>query len=229
MHEVFRPYIRKFTLVFFDDILIYSATESEHLFHVETVLELLKQQQLYANYKKCEFGCLEVAYLGHLISQRGVVVDPSKVQSMIDWPVPKSIKALRSFLGLTGYYRRFIKNYAHLASPLTNQLKKECFGWNEQATQAFEALKTAFMSAPVLGMPDFSLPFTLKTNSSGFGLGAVLLQHEHPVAYFSKVLGQRARLKSIYDKELMAIVLQFQKWRHYFLGHPFIIRTDQQI
>ena len=228
MNEVFRPFLRKFVLVFFDDILVYSATAEEHVQHVKAILKTLNHHQLYANRKKCEFGKTEVAYLDHLISQRGVVVDPSKVQAMWEWPTPRNIKDLRGFLGLSGYYRKFIKNYAHIALPLTELLKKDCFGWTERATTAFEALKQALMSAPVLNMPDFKILFTLETDASDFGLGAVLLQNEHPIAYFSKILGRRARLKSIYEKELMAIVLAVQKWRHYLLGHTFVIRTDQQ-
>lgn len=228
MNEVFRPYLRRFVLVFFDDILIYSPSTKEHIEHVETVLSLLKQQRLYANNKKCEFGKQEVSYLGHIISQGGVAVDHAKVQALMAWPKPKSIKELRGFLGLSGYYRKFIKNYANIAFPLTDQLKKDAYGWTEDATQAFENLKQALMTAPVLAMPDFNDPFVLETDASGFGLGAVLLQNEHPIAYFSKILGQRARLKSIYEKELMAIVLAVQKWRAYLLGHPFVIRTDQR-
>ncbi|KAL8103695.1 hypothetical protein AgCh_028042 [Apium graveolens] len=175
------------------------TNEKEHLIHVQTVLD----------------------------TPQGVAVDPSKVQSVLDWPIPQSIKELRGFLGLTGYYRKFIKNYAHISSPLTEQLKDN-FGWNGEATVAFELLKQALISTPVLHMPDFSHPFMLEKDASSYGLGAVLLQNEHPIAYFSKVLGQRARMKSIYEKELMAIVLAVQKWRHYLLGHTFVIRTDQK-
>lgn len=228
MNEVFRPFLRKFVLVFFDDILVYSQTKEDHIKHVATVFETLKLHQLYANKRKCEFGKNEVAYLGHLISGQGVAVDPSKIQSMLDWPRPRNIKELRGFLGLTGYYRKFIQNYAQIALPLTKQLKKESYGWTDQETLAFERLKQALMTTPFLRMPDFTIPFTLETDASGFGLGAVLLQQEHPIAYFSKALGQRARLKSIYEKELIVIVLAVQRWRHYLLGRTFIIRTDQQ-
>lgn len=132
------------------------------------------------------------------------------------------------FLGLSGYYRKFIKNYANIACPLTEQFKKDCYGWNERATQAFEELKQALVTALVLTMLDFSIPFVLETDASGFRVGVILLQNEHPVTYFSKTLGQRARINPIYEKELMTIVLAVQNWWPYLLGTSFLIRTDKR-
>lgn len=159
MNDVFRPYLRRFVLVFFDDILVYSKDKEEHKQHLTSVLQTLHEHQLYVNRKKCEFGKSQVAYLGHIISESGVAVDMSKVKSMQEWPAPVSLKSLRSFLGLTGYYRKFIQGYASIAGPLTEQLKRDKFNWTPAATQAFEALKTAMVNAPILAIPDFSKQF----------------------------------------------------------------------
>nr|KAJ0228165.1 hypothetical protein LSAT_V11C100046520 [Lactuca sativa] len=228
MNEIFRPHLRKFVLVFFDDILIYSRDESQHLSHLKIVLETLKQHELYANSAKCEWGKNQIAYLGHVISKQGVAVDPEKVKAIEQWPIPKSLRELRGFLGLTGYYRKFISGYASIAAPLTDQLRKDCFGWSPIAIQAFNTLKAALMKAPILAMPDFTKLFIIETDASGKGIGAVLLQNKHPVAFYSQVLGVKNRLKSIYEKELMAIVLAVKRWRHYLMGRHFLIRTDQR-
>ena len=228
MNEVFRPFLRKFVLVFFDDILIYSTTEKEHETHLAMVLQTLEEHQLYVNLKKCEIGLPEVAYLGHKVSSKGVAADKEKIKAMVEWAAPRNLRELRGFLGLTGYYRKFVAQYAQIAQPLTAQLKKECFGWSEEAQRAFEALKRAMTRTPVLALPNFSLPFILETDASGFGVGAVLMQAQHPIAYYSKLLGPRAQAKSVYEKELMAMCLAIQKWRHYLMGRHFIVRTDQQ-
>lgn len=189
MNEIFRPFLRKFVLVFFDDILIYSRSEEQHLTHVTEVLSVMSKHQLYANMKKCVFGKNEVAYLGHVISSQGVAMDEEKIRAILDWPLPQTLRDLRGFLGLTGYYRRFIAGYASIAAPLTDQLRKDQFGWTEEATKAFNCLKEAMTKAPVLGLPDFSIPFCIETDTSGFGLGAVLLQQSHPIAFYSQTLG----------------------------------------
>ncbi|WVZ26157.1 hypothetical protein V8G54_004701 [Vigna mungo] len=228
MNDIFQGFLRKFVLVFFDDILVYSPSWSAHLAHLETVLHILKENQLYAKLSKCSFGLSQVDYLGHIVSGKGVAMDVSKVQAVLQWPCPQNIKQLRGFLGLTGYYRRFVKGYAALANPLTNLLKKEKFQWTPMATQAFDALKQAITTAPILALPDFTKPFVLETDASGLGIGAVLSQDKHPIAFFSKKLSPRMQHKSAYTREFYAITEAIAKFRHYLLGHKFIIRTDQK-
>ncbi|XP_044475257.1 uncharacterized mitochondrial protein AtMg00860-like [Mangifera indica] len=176
MNEVFRAHLREFILVFFDDILIYSSTLSAHLHHLSLALQLLSDHHLLLNRKKCSFGVSRLEYLGHIISAEGVAADPQKIQCMIDWPRPRDITALRGFLGLTGYYRRFVCHYGQIAAPLTQLLKKNSFHWNEDSTIAFERLKAAMTTVPVLAMPDFTQPFLVETDASSTGVGAVLMQ-----------------------------------------------------
>ncbi|XP_042964611.1 uncharacterized protein LOC122298826 [Carya illinoinensis] len=228
MNHIFKPFLRRFVLVFFDDILVYSKTLEDHLKHVHTVLSILRQHTLYAKRSKCKFGVHEIEYLGHIISGKGVQTDSSKTAAMVEWPIPKTLKSLRGFLGLTGYYRKFIKGYGSIAAPLTELLKKNSFCWNEKAAVAFEMLKAAVSSPLVLRLPDFNKPFTIECDASGVGLGAVLMQEAQPIAFYSKALKGKALFLSTYEKELLALVSAVQKWRPYLLGHSFKIKTDQQ-
>ncbi|RVX03831.1 Transposon Tf2-8 polyprotein [Vitis vinifera] len=173
-------------------------------------------------------GHYEFLYLGHLISKDGVQADPTKIEAMLNWPFPTSLKSLRGFLGLTGYYRKFIKGYGLIAAPLTALLKKNSFKWTESAKKAFQDLKHAVTSPPVLALPDFSIPFTIQCDASGIGVGAVLMQQGRPLAYMSQAIHGKALQLSTYEKELMALVLAVKKWRSYLLGHNFKIQTDQQ-
>lgn len=228
MNMVFKLFFRKFVLVFFDDILVYSNSTEERVAHLRMVLNVLNQHKLYANAKKCSFGQRTLEYLGHIISSQGVAADPEKIKAMVGWPTPTSIKELRGFLGLTGYYRKFVQGYGRIAGPLTEQLKKDRFAWNEAAEVAFQQLKSAMVEVPVLVLPNFAQPFIVETDASGEGVGAVLMQNHQPIAYFSQALGARARAASVYERELMAMVLAIQKWRPYLLGRRFIVRTDQK-
>lgn len=228
MNDVFRPFLRRFILVFFDDILIYSKTWSDHLHHLTIALQLLVKHKLVAKLSKCIFGQSQVAYLGHVISSTGVAVDPDKIKTIQQWPVPTNVKQVRSFLGFTGYYRRFIKHYASIAGPLTDLLRKDAFNWTDTQVQAFEQLKDLLSSTPILRLPDFSKPFIIETDASGTGIGAVLSQDKHPLAYFSKKLCPRMQQASTYHREMYAITQAIAKWRQYLLGQRFTIITDQQ-
>ncbi|KAJ3689395.1 hypothetical protein LUZ61_018559 [Rhynchospora tenuis] len=227
MNNLFKPYLRQFVLVFFDDILIYSKTMSDHVVHVEKALQVLADNRLFAKLSKCEFGVSHIEYLGHIISEEGVATDPHKIDSMINWPVPTTVKELRGFLGLTGYYRKFVKNYGSIAKPLTELTKKNAFKWNPQAQQSFENLKKAMTEAPVLTLPDYTKQFVIETDASALGMGAVLMQDNKPVAYLSKSLGLKNQALSTYEKELLALITAVKKWKHYLLGQPFVIKTDQ--
>lgn len=156
MNDVFRDFLRKFVLVFFDDILVYSTNLASHLTHLQQVLEVLAQHKLFAKFSKYQFGVISVDYLGHIISSQGVAADPSKLQAIQEWPVPTSVSALRGFLGLSGYYRCFVRDYAAIAGPLTNLLKKQAFQWSDEAQLAFQKLKHAMTTLPVLGLPDLA-------------------------------------------------------------------------
>lgn len=189
MNEVFHPHLRQFILVFFDDILVYSKTWKDHLDHLRVTLQILRVENFFVEPSKCSFAQRQVEYLGHWISSEGVRVDENKVQAMKEWPKPTTVRELRGFLGLTGYYRKFVRSYGSIARPLTDLLKKGGFHWNEAAEKAFEALKHAMSSTPVLALPNFDADFTIETDASGIGIGAVLSQEGRPIAYISKGLG----------------------------------------
>ncbi|GJT91008.1 putative mitochondrial protein [Tanacetum coccineum] len=188
MNSVFKKYLRKFVLVFFDDILVYSPDLRSHVEHLELMT--------------------------------------LKIEAMKQWPIPTNLKKLRGFLGLTGYYRRFIRDYALISQPLTKLLKKNAFVWSNEAQSAFVQLKEAMMNAPVLKLPNFEEVFIVETDASGEGIGAVLQQSGHPIAYFSKTLAPRHHSLSTYEKELLAVIQALHKWRGYLLDRHFIIKTD---
>jgi hypothetical protein len=229
MNASLAPVLRKFALVFFDDILIYSATYSEHLEHVKAVLDILRRDNWQAKMSKCAFAQKQVAYLGHVISAAGVATDDTKIQTIRDWVQPTNLKQLRGFLGLSGYYRKFIRHYAVISQPLTSLLKKgTLFVWTDATETAFQALKQALISAPVLALPDFSQQFIVETDACDVGIGAVLSQKGHPLAYVSRSLGPRNKGLSVYEKEYLAILLAVQQWRSYLQVGEFVIKTDHK-
>lgn len=195
---------------------------------MELVLTCLQHNCFYVKLSKCLFCQESIEYLGHIVSSKGVHADPDKLAAMEKWPIPVSVKQLRGLLGLIGYYRHFIANYATIAAPLTYLLRRDSFCWSEEATTAFIDLKHAMMAAPVLSLPDFSKDFIIETDASNVGIGAVLMQDSYPLAFFSKKLGPKLQGASVYIKELHAITEAVLKWRQYLLGHFFIIRTDHK-
>lgn len=229
MNTTLAPLLRKCVLVFFDDILIYSHSFEEHVQHVRAVFELLQRDQWQVKLSKCVFAQRQLRYLGHVISEAWVATDPDKVAAVSNWPSPQSVKDLCSFLGLVGYYRRFVRHFGLLARPLTDLLKKgTVFIWTAVHEQAFQALKQALTTAPVLALPDFSKPFCVETDASGIGIGTVLVQGGHPLAFLSKALSPRMQGLSVYEKEYLAILLALDQWRSYLQHTEFHILTDHK-
>lgn len=167
-------------------------------------------------------------YLGHIISAQGVRLDPEKIEVLNSWLEPKTVKNARSFLGFTGYYRRFIQHYVQLTSPLIDVLRKDCFCWDEGTRKAFRVLQEKIMTTPILSYPNFDLPFTIETDACDVRVGVILLQEEHPISFYSKKLSPLWQRASPYAKELWAITNAMHKWRHYLLGHDPTIRNDHR-
>ena len=188
MHRVFQPYLDQFFIVFVDDILIYSQPEREHEDHLGIILQLLRDHQLYAKLSKCEFWLTEVRFLGHIVSASGVSVDPEKLEAVMNWERPKSVLEIRSFLGLAGYYRRFIENFSRLAAPMMKLTYNEVkFEWNDRCEKAFQELKRRLTSAPILIVPKRGHGYTVYCDASKAGLGCFLMQSSRMVAYGSPV------------------------------------------
>lgn len=229
MNTTLAPVLRKCALVFFDDILIYSPTFESHIAHLNSVLQLLQQDQWKVKLSKCAFAQTSISYLGHIISDHGIATDPAKILVVKEWPIPTSTKELRGFLGLAGFYRKFVRHFGMISRPLTDLLKKNTvFVWTSEHQQAFELLKDALSSAPVLALPDFSAPFCIYTDACKTGIGAVLMQKGHPLAFLSKALGPKNQGLSAYEKEYLAIIIAVGHWRSYLQLAEFQIFTDHQ-
>ncbi|PZP12942.1 MAG: hypothetical protein DI611_15630, partial [Brachybacterium faecium] len=229
MSRVFREYLNKFVVVFVDDILVFSKNEEEHALHLKEVLETLRAHSLKAKFSKCHFWRREVRFLGHVVSKEGIAVDPAKIVSIQDWKVPRNATEVRSFLGLAGYYRKFIKDFAKISAPLTRLTKKNLvFSWDVDCDDAFRRLKRALTTAPVLVLPDGSKPFVVYTDACGTGLGAVLMQEGRVIAYGGRQLRVHEKNYPTHDLELAAIVFALKSWRHYLLGERFELFTDHK-
>ncbi|KAL2243581.1 UNVERIFIED_CONTAM: Transposon Tf2-12 polyprotein [Sesamum indicum] len=229
MNRTFQEYLDHFVIVFIDDILVYSKDRDEHEQHLRIVLQILKEKELYAKLSKCEFWVNQVVFLGHVVSGDGVMPDPSKVKAITEWRVPKNATEVRSFLGLAGYYRRFVEGFSIIAGPLTKLLRKGVeFQWTEQCQQSFDELKKRLTSNPILVLPSGSGGYIVYTDASKQGLGCVLMQNGKVIAYASRQLKNHELNYPTYDLELAAIVHALKIWRHYLYGEKFQILTDHK-
>ena len=231
MHQIFREQLDQFIVIFLDDILIYSKKLQDHIDHVRRTLQILREHRLYAKVSKCAFFRHEVEYLGHVVTAAGIHPDQKKVQAVRDWKIPETVHDIRSFLGLAGYYRRFIPQFARIAAPLTELTKKTVpWRWSLREGEAFNALKDALLSAPVLHLADAKKEYTVTCDASDYAVGAVLSQKyedgEHPVAYESRKMNSAEMNYPTHERELLAVIHALRTWRHYLAGQKFSVVTD---
>jgi hypothetical protein len=227
MNGIFKNYLDKFIIVFLDDILIYSKSEEEHEHHLRLVLQVLREHQLYAKFSKCYFYQKQIHYLGHIISEQGIVVDLEKIESIRGCPTPRHVSEVRSFMGLYGYYRRFIVGFYNISHPITSlQNKGTKFEWTPKCEENFNLLKELLTSAPVLNIADPNEIFVVCTDACKEGLGGVLRKNGHVIGYESRKLKEHERNYATHDLELVAIVHALRTWRHYLMGKRFELRID---
>ena len=217
MNRMLAPFLNSFVTVYLDDILIFSKNAEDHARHLRLVLDVLRKNQLHVKLSKCEFWRSEVKYLGHIVGSDGIRMDPKKVDAIRNWPVPKDMTELRSFVGLANYFRRFIAHFSSLAAPLTSMfsLSRLPEVWPSQAIQAFENLKKSLSTDVLLHYPDFDRPFEVVSDASLNGTGAVLMQDSRPVAFTSKKLSPAERNYSTGEQELLGVVNALREWRCY--------------
>jgi hypothetical protein len=219
MNKVFIEYLDKFVVVFIDDILIFSKNEEEHDQHLCMVLQKIRENQLYTKLNKCEFWLKEVSFLGHIISEGGISINPCKVKDVLSWNTPQNVSDIKSFLGLVGYYRRFIEGFSKISKPMIELLAKgKTFEWTPRCEASFQELKKRLATTPVLTMPDMEKPFSIYCDASGQALGCVLMQDGHVVAYASRQLRKHEDKYPTHDLELAAVVYALKIWRHYIIG-----------
>ncbi|RVX01842.1 Transposon Ty3-I Gag-Pol polyprotein [Vitis vinifera] len=229
MNRVFRAYLDQFVIVFVDDILIYSRSLEEHKQHLVTTLRTLRRHQLYGKLDKSELWLTEVNFLSHVVSEAGIAVDHSKVEAVQEWQRPTNVFEVRSFLGLAGYYRRFVEDFSRIAALMTWLTRKGVkFDWNEECENAFQELKRKLTTAPVLTAPISGELFTIYCDASTVGLGCVLMQQGKVVAYASRQLKQHERNYPTHDLELAAMVFALKTWRHYLYGEKFEVYSDHK-
>jgi hypothetical protein len=229
MNHVLRPFIGKFVVVYFDDILIYSKFLDEHVEHIKCALAVLRKECLFANLAKCTFCAVKVVFLSFVVSAQGVEVDEEKIKALREWLAPQNVSQVRSFLGLAGFYRQFVKDFSTIAAPINKLTEKDAeFHWGAAQEKAFNKLKMTLTTAPLLALPNFGKTFEIECVASGVGIGGVLMQEGRPIAYFTERLSSPTLNNTIYDKELYALVRTLETWEHNLLPKEFIIHSDHE-
>ncbi|KAL1224845.1 RNA-directed DNA polymerase-like protein [Cardamine amara subsp. amara] len=229
MNSVFQEYLDEFVIIFIDDILVFSKSRAEHEVHLRVVLTKLREQKLFAKLSKCNFWQREICFLGHVISAEGVSVDLEKVRAISAWPRPRNATEIRSFFGLAGYYRRFVKGFASLAKSITKLTGKDVpFVWSSECEESFAKLKALLTSTLVLALPDPGEPYVVYTDASGVGLGCVLMQRGKVIAYASRQLRKHECNYPTHDLEMAAVVFALKIWRSYLYGGKVQVFTDHK-
>lgn len=228
MDNVLREHLHRICFVYMDDIVIFSKSLQEHMTHIKSIFSKLREFNLKVQLDKSEFACKSVAFLGHIITDKGIKPNPSKIEAIQKFPIPKNIKEIKSFLGLVGYYRRFISNFAKIVQPMTKCLKKgtKIETNNPEYQSAFQKCKQIITNAPVLQYPDFNKPFCLTTDASNVALGGVLSQSGKPIAFYSRTLNSAEKNYSTIEKELLSIIENCKHFRPYLFGRKFTVKTD---
>jgi hypothetical protein len=229
MNEVLYPFIGKFVVIYFDDILIYSKSLNEHIEHLRAIFCALREAHLFAHLEKCTFCTDRVAFLGYVVTPQGIEVDEMKIEAIKSWPIPTTLTQLQSFLGLAGFYRCFVRDFSTIAAPLNDLTNKGVsFRWGAAQDQAFHTLIDKLTHGPLLQLPDIGKTFELECDAGGIGIGCVLLQEGKHVAYFSEKLSGPSLNYSTYEKELYALVRVLETWQHYIWPKEFVIYFDHE-
>ncbi|GJS99480.1 putative reverse transcriptase domain-containing protein [Tanacetum coccineum] len=221
--------LNKFVIVFIDDIWIYSKTKEDHENHLSLMLDLLRKEKLYVKFSKCEFWLQEVHFLGHMVNHDGIHMDPSKIEAVKSWKAPTTPSEVRLFLGLAGYYKRFIENFSKIAKPLTSLTQKnQKYEWGEKQEEAFQTFKDKLCNAPILSLPDGVEDFVVYCDALNQGLGCVLMQRDKVITYALRQLKSYEKNYTTHDLELGAVVFALKIWRHYLYGTKSVIYTDHK-
>ncbi len=238
INDVLREMLNRFVFVYLDDILIFSDSLQEHIDHIQQVLKKLLENHLFVKLEKCEFHVSQVSFLGYVVSQEGIQMEPRKVSAITNWPQPKTLKQVQRFLGFANFYRRFIHNFSTIAAPISVLTKGSPtrIQWTAEALESSDRLKKLFSSAPILLHPDPELPFIVEVDASEVGVGAVLSQRSVsdnrvcPCSFFSRSLSSAERNYDVGNRELLAVKLALEEWRHWLEGskHPLIVWTDHK-